>query len=280
MSYNFQYISKHDKKVSRARQNLTDIIRDVQNDVRDKFTFQYEIVGSYSRNMITYDPKLNIGFDLDVNIYPNDDDNEYSPKEIKQLLIKAFNKNIKKYGYSNVEDSTRVITIKIKDTENSKIIHSVDFAIVHNYEDDEGYKCQEYIRFNKKKHSYTWEEQGNGFYMLDEKVKLIKEEDLWTELRDMYLRLKNENTVNHKKSRSLFAEAVNNICNEYDLDEYDLPQYLLHDLHEYKRGLKNGSSLMDCLWGELYGSINAAEITDGVISHDYADYLRNKYLWK
>ena len=89
--------------------------------------------------------------------------------------------------------------------------------------------------------------------MLDEKVKLIKEEDLWTELRDMYLRLKNENTVNHKKSRSLFAEAVNNICNEYELDEYDLPQYLLHDLHEYKRGLKNGSSLMDCLWGELYG---------------------------
>ena len=264
--------------VSRARQNLTDIIRDVQNDVRDKFTFQFKIVGSYSRNMITYDPKSNIGFDLDVNIYPNDDDNEYSPKEIKQSLIKAFNKNIKKYGYSNVEDSTRVITIKIKDTENSKIIHSVDFAIVHNYEDDEGYKCQEYIRFNKKKHSYTWEEQGNGFYMLDEKVKLIKEEDLWTELRDMYLRLKNENTVNHKKSRSLFAEAVNNICNEYELDEYDLPQYLLHDLHEYKRGLKNGSSLMDCLWGELYGSINAAEITDGVISHDYADYLRNKYL--
>lgn len=46
------------------------------------------------------------------------------------------------------------------------------------------------------------------------------------------------------------------------------------------RVLKNGSSLMDCLWGELYGSINAAEITDGVISHDYADHLRNKYLWK
>ena len=46
MSYNFQYISKHDKMVSRARQNLTDIIRDVQNDVRDKFTFQFKIVGA------------------------------------------------------------------------------------------------------------------------------------------------------------------------------------------------------------------------------------------
>ena len=71
--------------------------------------------------MITYDPKSNIGFDLDVNIYPNDDDNEYSPKEIKQSLIKAFNKNIKKYGYSNVEDSTRVITIKIKILKTQKL---------------------------------------------------------------------------------------------------------------------------------------------------------------
>lgn len=250
MSYNYQYISKHSKRVSQARDNLIDIIRDIQNEVRDKFTFQFEIVGSYSRNMITYDPKSNIGFDLDVNIYPNDDDNEYTAKEIKQLLIKAFNKNIKKYGYSNVEDSTRVITIKIKDTDNSKIIHSVDFAIVHNYEDDEGYKCQEYIRFNKKKQSYTWEEQGNGFYMLDEKIKLIKE-DLWEELRVMYLRLKNENTDKHKKSRSLFAEAVNNIYNEYNLNENNNSRNLLNDSRIYNKNSEHLCSLTGCRWWSL-----------------------------
>lgn len=250
MSYNYQYISKHSKRVSQARDNLIDIIRDIQNEVRDKFTFQFEIVGSYSRNMITYDPKSNIGFDLDVNIYPNDDNNEYTAKEIKQLLIKAFNKNIKKYGYSNVEDSTRVITIKIKDTDNSKIIHSVDFAIVHNYEDDEGYKCQEYIRFNKKKQSYTWEEQGNGFYMLDEKIKLIKE-DLWEELRVMYLRLKNENTDKHKKSRSLFAEAVNNIYNEYNLNENNNSRNLLNDSRIYNKNSEHLCSLTGCRWWSL-----------------------------
>ena len=47
--------------------------------------------------MITYDSKSNIGFDLDVNIYPNDDFNEYSPQEIKTTLIKAFRKYLKKY---------------------------------------------------------------------------------------------------------------------------------------------------------------------------------------
>ena len=49
-------------------------------------------------------------------------------------------------------------------------------------------------------------------------------------------------------------------------------------LDEYKKGLKEGSTLMDCLWGELYGSINIAEINDAAITHDHAEYLRNKYL--
>ncbi len=62
--------------------------------------------------------------------------------------------------------------------------------------------------------------------------------------------------------------------------EHGLPEYLQHDLDAYKDGLKNGSNLMDCLWGELYGSINAAEITDGAITPEHADYLRQKYLWR
>ena len=47
--------------------------------------------------------------------------------------------------------------------------------------------------------------------------------------------------------------------------EYGLPPYLQHDLDAYKEGLAEGSSLLDCLWGELYGSINIAEINDGAI---------------
>ena len=45
-----------------------------------------------------------------------------------------------------------------------------------------------------------------------------------------------------------------------------LPEYLQHDLDAYKEGLKNNSSPIDCLWGELYGSIKAALINDGAIT--------------
>lgn len=61
--------------------------------------------------------------------------------------------------------------------------------------------------------------------------------------------------------------------------EYGLPGYLQRDLDAYKEGLKNGSTLLDCLWGELYGSINMAEISEGSITPDHADYLRQKFLW-
>lgn len=62
--------------------------------------------------------------------------------------------------------------------------------------------------------------------------------------------------------------------------EYGLPNYLQHDLDAYKDGLLHGSDLMDCLWGELYGSINIAEINDGAITPEHANYLRQKYLWR
>ena len=61
--------------------------------------------------------------------------------------------------------------------------------------------------------------------------------------------------------------------------EHGLPEYLQKDLDAYKEGLKSGSTLLDCLWGELYGSINIAEINEGAITHVHADYLRSKYLY-
>ena len=60
--------------------------------------------------------------------------------------------------------------------------------------------------------------------------------------------------------------------------ETGLPDYLQNDLDAYKDGLKHQSPLLDCLWGELYGSINTAEISEGSITPDHAAYLRKKYL--
>lgn len=62
--------------------------------------------------------------------------------------------------------------------------------------------------------------------------------------------------------------------------EKGLPEYLQNDLDAFKEGVRTKSSLMDCLWCELYASINDAEISDGLITPEHAEYLRNKFLWR
>jgi hypothetical protein len=202
----FRYVTRDEARD--ARMDLIDLIRDVGNYVRDYFTFQFNFIGSSARNMITYDRKSNIGYDFDVNIEVNDDNENYSPDEIRSIIMTAINKVAPKYGYDFCEDSTSVLTIKVKNTARSRIIHSCDFAIVNNCETGE----QQYIRFNKDNQNYTWEYRGNGFVDLPQKIEWIRRNKLWNELKDYYIEKKNNNTNPQKHSRSIFAETVNEIC--------------------------------------------------------------------
>lgn len=204
--YHYEYVTK--KEALLVKKELIKIINQVQNTVRDYFTFNFYFIGSSSRNMITQDTKSNIGFDFDVNIEVNDDEENYSAEEIRGIIKLALDNVVIKYGYSYAEDSTRVLTIKFKDQMHSKIIHSCDFAIVHNLNNGD----QQYIRFNKAQRSYTWEHQPKGFVNLKAKVNWLKENGYWQELRSYYLKTKNINNNPNKHSRSLYVEAINEIC--------------------------------------------------------------------
>ena len=210
---NFQYVSAN--QLSPAKNDLIQIIHSVQNEVRQDFAFQFYFVGSVKRNMVTYDVKSNIGFDFDVDIYVNDEECKFSSKEIKTKIRLALNKVVHRYGYDNAEDSTRVLTIKVKDRKNSRILYSCDFAIVNDYIDDDGNERQEYIHFNDKQNKYSWQEQPQGFYLLKEKAEWIKDSELWQDVRDLYLDKKNRNNDPHKHSRSIYAETIHEICQMY-----------------------------------------------------------------
>ena len=128
--------------------------------------------------------------------------------------MNAFNKYNKRFKYDNCEDSKRVITIKVKDKKNSKILHSCDFAIVRDWQDEDEYWHQDYIYFNKKQNTYEWQEQPDNYYDLPDKIDWCKENGLWQDVRDKYLTKKNNNKDISKKSRSIFAETINSVCNK------------------------------------------------------------------
>lgn len=200
--YHFEYVSK--KEAAPYKAELIEILHQVQDYVRDDFTFQFTFIGSSSRNMITYDPTTNIGFDFDVNITVNDDDEDYSPEEIRTILHNAFSRFMTAYGYNKCEQSTRVISIKVVDQWSSRVIRSCDFAVVY-----EGRNGQQYIRFNKERNYFSWEFQTQPYKELEFRADYLKENGHWNEVLEVYLDKKNNNYNPDKNSRSLYAETIN-----------------------------------------------------------------------
>lgn len=205
----FEYVDQNEW--APAREDLFKLIHLVQKEVSEYFTFRFDLIGSASRRMITREVNGNIGYDFDVNIRVNDPNENFTAEQIRKILRYGFDKHSRYFSYDFSEDSTRVICIKVKDKKHSKILYSCDFAVVFDCSDGR----QQYIRFDKKQGSYYWEYQPKGFYKIDEKIADIKKANLWQEVRELYLRKKCNNNDANKKSRSIFAETINEIHNYY-----------------------------------------------------------------
>ena len=76
-----------------VKKELEKLINAVQNELRDDyFTFSFTYVGSTHRKLITQDAGGNQGYDFDVNIHVNDDNEEFSPEEIRRVIRRALDK--------------------------------------------------------------------------------------------------------------------------------------------------------------------------------------------
>ena len=202
--HDFRYVPRTEYQP--LKNQIIQILNEVQDEVRDDFTFQYHFIGSTKRKMITRDMKSNIGFDFDVDLTVNDDEEDYDPDEIRNILRNAITKVSRRYGFTKCEDSTRVITIKMTNPWRSTIEHSCDFAIVYG---------NQYIRFNKGTQTYTWEYQSKNHNDIEKRADILKKNGYWDEVRTVYLDKKNCNTNPDKHSRSLYFETINEVYKRY-----------------------------------------------------------------
>ena len=202
--HDFRYVPRTEYQP--LKNQIILILNEVQVELRDDFTFQYHFIGSTKRKMIMRDMKSNIGFDFDVDLTVNDDEEDYDPDEIRNILRNAITKVSRRYGFTKCEDSTRVITIKMTNPWRSTIEHSCDFAIVYG---------NQYIRFNKGTQTYTWEYQSKNHNDIEKRADILKKNGYWDEVRTVYLDKKNCNTNPDKHSRSLYFETINEVYKRY-----------------------------------------------------------------
>ena len=138
------------------------LIKKLHSKVRkldSQFTFEHKLIGSGSRHLITRVIEGNKGFDFDYNLILNvKNDFEWDPEYAKQLIMQALNDLVKGTNFDYPENSKSAITLKVKDTKNSRILHSVDLAIIYYPKDIDfnGYMYVKVIK-NNGEPNYKWE---------------------------------------------------------------------------------------------------------------------------
>lgn len=217
-------------------QRVKTCIEKIYDALEGDINFEYDFVGSANRDgavFITRRIKGNKGFDFDVNLYVSrpDDSHEWRAKYLRNQFYLAIQKVFKKYGYEDPEDRTSVIRVKLVDKKDSKIIHSVDFAIFQDIQNKDGTLIKKYAR-KYDDGSYGWTTRGGKndevnkkLEWLDENIGDNNDEDysyfysenfsLLEDLKQEYLKLKNNNKNEEKCSFQLFNEAINNIYNQW-----------------------------------------------------------------
>jgi len=207
----FDYVPRN--QIKSAKDQIEQIIRNLQAKLRsDGITFEVKLIGSGGKNLVTYIVGGNTGFDFDYN-FVIQKGADLDPKNLRLLFVQKLGEVILKTNYKNVSNGNQSFTIKVVDKENSKIIHGCDFAIVNEYVDNQNNYRQE-ILVQYANNLYSWNKKliCNNY---TNKVSNLKANGLWNEVRDEYLKLKNNNRDEGKKSYNLYYEAVNNVYSKY-----------------------------------------------------------------
>ncbi len=203
----FEYVNDK-QKLKDLKIACETIIKSVQQSwLKDYFTFQFNLIGSGSNNLITQNGE-NGEFDLDYNFILQKDKQGLvnNPKQIKELFIKAFNEANPKLGFKPAENSTSVITSKL--VFENRLYFSFDVAIM--CEGNNGNYLK--IVHNKTTGQYYWNEVRHS-RNYQTKIKAIKDSGKWNDLRERYLELKNQHLSRQEDiaSFSILIHAINEI---------------------------------------------------------------------
>ena len=209
----YEFVPK--SELNPVKDQVEVIINALQDSMRVfGVTFTFKLVGSGGKHLVTRVINGNTGFDFDYNLGIQKD-GDLSAKDLRLKVKLELERILQGTGYSTVSSGKQSMTFKFIDHDNSRIVHSCDFALVNDYVDDVGDSIQEILIWQREDDTYIWNKRPYAKNHSD-KLSNLKANGLWQEVKDEYLKIKNNNQDREKKSFSLFFEAINNVYNRYD----------------------------------------------------------------
>lgn len=194
---------------------VNQLVQSINND--SVMTVKACLVGSGAKNLITQNENEPIDLDYNLCIVSTKSINMLDSRAIKEYIRKQFNKVLSSNGWGDCQDSTSAFTTEKRVfKKGNQTAFKIDIAIT----------CKYLNNWQRLIHQKTGLVILDGYYWnevkdsgrLEEKVRALKSEDLWDEVRDTYLEKKNfylcKNDHNHP-SFIVYVETVNQIYNQY-----------------------------------------------------------------
>ena len=201
----------------RMRRFCSDIVNQLVQTINNEgfLTVQAHLIGSGAKNLITQNE--NEPIDLDYNlVIINSTSNINDCKKIKEYIKGKFNYVLENNDLYDCNDSKSCLsTKKIHFEGGNPTEFSIDLAIVCEDQDGAWYRLIHEKTGYVDRDRWIWNISRNS-KELTNKVKWIKENNLWSELRNAYLDKKDlylKRGDNQHPSFICYIEAVNEIYN-------------------------------------------------------------------
>ena len=190
---------------------VNQLVQQINND--GELLVEAHLVGSGARNMVTQNANEPVDLDYNLCIVDTFGMDINDGRCLKEYIRKRFNIVLKRNGWGDCGDSTSVLaTEKRPFPKGNKTKFSIDLAIVQKQGDS-------WFRLIHRKTGFVhldqwyWNEapHSNG---LCKRVNTLKRNDLWTEVREVYLRKKNAYLCKqdpYHPSFIAYIEAVNEV---------------------------------------------------------------------
>lgn len=205
--------------MKRLKDTCNDIVNQLVQSINNAsvMTVKACLVGSGAKNLITRNENESIDLDYNLCIVSTKSISILDCHEIKEYVRKQFNKVLSLNGWDDCQDSTSAFTTKERVfKKGNKTAFTIDNAITCEYHNNWQRLIHQKTGFVIRDRYYWNEVQDSG--RLEEKVRVIKSENLWDEVRRIYLEKKNfylcRNDHTHP-SFVVYVEVVNQIYNKY-----------------------------------------------------------------
>ncbi len=212
----FSYV-KDKAFLNQAYGYCADIINQVKNLlIKDKIESKMSIEGSKRRNMVTQNEEGSIDFDFNLFVTKCHDIRD--GESIKEIVKAKLDEVLRSKDLVDCDDSTSVLTTKhMYFTKGNRTNFSIDLAITAKMSNGNYCKLIHEKTGYALKDRWYWNEIPDSSKAF-EKAKCLKENNLWKEVRETYLRKKDfyltNNDYNHP-SFVCYVEAVNEIFYKY-----------------------------------------------------------------